>query len=221
MGALVRMMSFLNTSSSNKPIVYLGTSSNWSFTRRILSLTHEHIYHEPLPTGALLFDGSTYDLGWDGLRGTQKPDNVSVPTYDHAMYLINTVKFRCGQLYHLFDEAEFMGGLAEFYAQPQPNATNSLWYIHFLLMLAFAKGFVQHKLQGNRPPGADFFVKALELLPDISVLHQEPIESCEILCCVALYLHAVDCRSSAHVYVRTRYFSLFRMALTLTRLVQL
>ncbi|KAJ5249197.1 hypothetical protein N7468_000648 [Penicillium chermesinum] len=190
-------------STENGRTFYLGTSSNWSFTRRILSLTHEHIYQEPLPTGALLFDGTAYDLGWDGLRGTQGPDGVSVPTHDHAMYLINTVKFRCGQLYHLFEESAFMGGLAEFYAQPEPQlkATESLWYIHFLLMLAFAKGFVQHKPQGNRPPGADFFVKALGLLPDITVLHQEPIESCEILCCIALYLHAIDCRSSAHVYI--------------------
>lgn len=186
---------------SNYTAVYLGTSSNWSFTRRVLSLTHEFIYQEALPTGALAFDGATYDLGWDGLRTPQRPDIPTVPTFDHAMYLINTVKFRCGQLYHLFDEAGFMGGLHDFYSRSKPNATSSLWYIHFLLMLAFGKGFVQHKLQGNKPPGAEFFVKALQLLPDISVLHQEPIESTEIMCCIALYLQALDCRSSAHNYV--------------------
>ena len=182
-------------------LVYLGTSSNWSFTRRVLSLTHEYIYQEALPTGALLFDGAAYDLGWDGLRTTHSPEAPTVPTFDHAIYLINTVKFRCGQLYHLFDDDEFMRNLHEFYSQPKPNPTAGLWYIHFLLMLAFGKGFVQHKVQGNRPPGADFFVKALQLLPDVSVLHNEPIESTEILCCVALYLQALDCRSSAHNYV--------------------
>lgn len=182
-------------------VVYLGTSSNWSFTRRVLSLTHEHIYQEALPTGALLFDGAAYDLGWDGLRATQSPDTPAVPTFDHAIYLINAVKFRCGQLYHLFDENEFMSNLHEFYLQPKPNTTAGLWYIHFLLILAFGKGFVQHKLQGNKPAGAEIFVKALQLLPDVSLLHQEPIESTEILCCVALYLQALDCRSSAHNYV--------------------
>ncbi|KAJ5919259.1 hypothetical protein N7466_010202 [Penicillium verhagenii] len=187
--------------SSNALAVYLGTSSNWSFTRRVLSLTHEFIYQESLPTGALAFDGATYDLGWDGIRTPQKPDLPTVPTFDHAMYLINTVKFRCGQLYHLFDEGEFMSGLHDFYSRSKPNGTAGLWYIHFLLMLAFGKGFVQHKLQGNKPPGAEFFVKALQLLPDISVLHQEPIESTEILCCIALYLQALDCRSSAHNYI--------------------
>ncbi|KAJ5657435.1 uncharacterized protein N7484_001084 [Penicillium longicatenatum] len=188
-------------SAENGRTFYLGTSSNWSFTRRVLSLTHEFIYQEALPTGALSFDGATYDLGWDGLRTPQRPDLPTVPTFDHAMYLINTVKFRCGQLYHLFDEGEFMSGLHDFYSRSKPNATSSLWYIHFLLMLAFGKGFVQHKLQGNKPPGAEFFVKALQLLPDVSVLHQEPIESTEIMCCIALYLQALDCRSSAHNYI--------------------
>ncbi|KAJ5772423.1 hypothetical protein N7520_002952 [Penicillium odoratum] len=188
-------------SAENGRTFYLGTSSNWSFTRRVLSLTHEFIYQESLPTGALAFDGATYDLGWDGIRTPHRPDLPTVPTFDHAMYLINTVKFRCGQLYHLFDEAEFMGGLHDFYSRSEPNETTSLWYIHFLLMLAFGKGFVQHKLQGNKPPGVEFFVKALQLLPDISVLHQEPIESTEIMCCVALYLQALDCRSSAHNYI--------------------
>ncbi|KAF3399746.1 Proline utilization trans-activator, partial [Penicillium rolfsii] len=188
-------------SAENGRTFYLGTSSNWSFTRRVLSLTHEHIYQEALPTGALLFDGTTYDLGWDGLRRPQDPDILSVPTFDHALYLINVVKFRCGQLYHLFDESDFMRNLHEFYSGPQPNATTGLWHVHFLLIVAFGKGFVQHKLQGNKPAGAEYFVKALQLLPDISVLHQEPIESIEILCCVALYLQALDCRSSAHNYI--------------------
>ncbi|KAJ5141611.1 hypothetical protein N7526_002606 [Penicillium atrosanguineum] len=189
------------TSAENGRTFYLGPSSNWSFTRRVLSLTHEHIYQEPLPTGALLFDGATYDLGWDGLRTAQNADTPAVPTFDHAIYLINTVKFRCGQLYHLFDETEFMRNLHEFYTEPKPNATGSLWYIHFLLIIAFGKGFVKHKQQGTKPAGAELFVNALQLLPDVSVLHQEPIESTEILCCVALYLQALDFRSSAHNYI--------------------
>ncbi|KAJ5376902.1 hypothetical protein N7509_013788 [Penicillium cosmopolitanum] len=189
-------------SADNGRTFYLGTSSNWSFARRVLSLTHEHIYQEALPTGALIFDGATYDLGWDGLRRSHSTaEPPAVPTYDHAMYLINVVKFRCGQLYHLFDESEFMANLQEFYSEPKPNATTGLWYVHFLLILAFGKGFVKHKVQGNRPPGADYFVKALEMLPDVIVLHEAPIESTEVMCCIALYLQALDCRSSAHNYI--------------------
>ncbi|CAI7616057.1 unnamed protein product [Penicillium manginii] len=127
-------------------------------------------------------------------------ETPSVPTFDHAMYLINVVKFRCGQLYHLFDENEFMANLHDFYSEPKPNAATGLWYVHFLLILAFGKGFVKHKVQGNRPPGADYFVKALEMLPDVIVLHEAPIESTEVMCCIALYLQALDCRSSAHNY---------------------
>ncbi|KAJ5731592.1 uncharacterized protein N7483_006100 [Penicillium malachiteum] len=188
-------------SAENGRTFYLGTSSNWSFTRRVLSLTHEHIYQESLPTGALAFDGAIYDLGWGGLRTPHRTDIPTVPSFDHAMYLINTVKFRCGQLYHLFDETEFMAGLHDFYSRPRSTSPGGLWYVHFLLMLAFGKGFVQHKMQGNKPPGGEFFVRALQLLPDISVLHQEPIESAEILCCIALFLQALDYRSSAHNYI--------------------
>ncbi|KAJ5092575.1 hypothetical protein NUU61_007445 [Penicillium alfredii] len=188
-------------SAANGRMFYLGTSSNWSFTRRVLSLTHEHIHQEPLPAGTLLFEGLTYDLGWDGMRTTPSLEIPVVPSLDHTIYLINAVKFRCGQIYHLFDESEFMTSLHEFYSNPGPAATGSLWYIHFLLILAFGKAFVQQKFPDNRPPGSEYFVKALQLLPDASVFHREPIVSTEILCCIALYLQSLDHRSSAHNYI--------------------
>ena len=168
-------------------------------------MTHEHLYREPLPTEALLFDGNTYDLGWDGSRTTQTPEVPGLPTHDHALYLINAVKFRCGQMYHLFDDDDFMAGLHRFYAQPRPAATTtaSLWYIHFLLIMGFGKGFTQQKSQGKRRPGAEFFNRAIQLLPDPSGLWHEPVEHAEILCCISLYYHTVDCRSTAHNYVRS------------------
>ncbi|KAJ5670670.1 Zn(II)2Cys6 transcription factor [Penicillium maclennaniae] len=151
-----------------------------------LSLIHEHLYQEALPTGALLFDGATDDLGWDGLQAAHNADTPPVPKFDHAIYLINTVKFRCEKLYHLFDEIEFMRNLYEFHSVSKLNVTGSLWYIHFLLIIAFRKAF-----QCNKPAGAELFVNTLHLLPEVSVLHQEPIESTEILCCAALYLQAL------------------------------
>jgi hypothetical protein len=184
--------------------VYLGTSSNWSFTRRILSLAHQHAYQEALSPEALLFDEMTYELPWDGLRTTPGPDVPIVPTRDHTMYLINAVKFRCGQLYHLFEEGEFMASLQEFYSGDGHTMTNSLWYIHFLLILAFGKGFVQPKAQGKKPPGVGYFVKALQLLPDPGALYRDPMVATEILCCIALYSQSIDCRTSAHNYVRPR-----------------
>ncbi|KAJ5774262.1 hypothetical protein N7457_009158 [Penicillium paradoxum] len=188
-------------SAANGRTFYLGTSSNWSFTRRVLSLAHQHLYHDVLPTETLLFDETTYELGWNGLRTTPNPDIPVVPTRDHTMYLINAVKFRCGQLYHLFEEDVFMNSLHHFYSGEGHSMTDSLWYIHFLLILAFGKGFVQPKVHGKGPPGVGYFIKALQLLPDPSALYRDPMIGTEILCCIALYYQCVDFRTSAYNFI--------------------
>jgi hypothetical protein len=182
---------------------YLGTSSNWSFARRILSMTHEHLFDSPLPTDSLLFEGSTYDLGWDGSRTSVGQEAPVIPTLDYSIYLINAVKFHAGQLFHLFDEGAFMGGLYAFYEEPQQQmATPSLWYIHYLVIIALGKALVVHRNRGTRPPGCEFFTKALQLLPDTTALSRDAVNSTEILCCLALYLQSLDFRSSAHNFVR-------------------
>jgi proline utilization trans-activator len=185
-------------------IVYLGTSSNWSFHGQILSLVHEHIYKTPLPGSELLFDGSAYDLPWDGSRDTPNDSSPIIPSIDYALFLINAVKFHCAQLLHLFDEEEFMANLHSFYSLTIANekvTKRSLWYVHFLLIMAFGKTFVQHKHDSAQPPGADFFVHALQLLPETKRLCREPVQAVETLCCKALYLQALDSRSAAHVTV--------------------
>lgn len=180
---------------------YLGTSSNWSFTRRVLSLAHQHVHNEELPTQSLIFEGGVYDLGWDGSRADPISDNPVVPSLDHAIYLVNTVKFRCGQIYHLFDDIEFMKNLHEFYNGDGQAKTKSLWYIQFLLILAFGKCFTQTKFQRKKPPGMNYFIKAIQVLPDHNQLYSLPMISTEILCCIALFYQALDCRSPAHNYV--------------------
>ncbi|KAL6705524.1 hypothetical protein ACN47E_006641 [Coniothyrium glycines] len=177
---LIESSKFMSSSSGRT--FYLGTSSNWSFHSQILNLVHEHIHKSPIPGAELLFDGSAYDLHWDGSR--------SLPN------------FHCGQLVHLFEEDEFMANLHTFYSHSESGVwTESMWYIHFLLILAFGKTFVQHKHRSPRPPGADFFVQALKLLPDTNRLCREPVMAVEILCCVALYLQALDSRNAAHVLI--------------------
>ncbi|KAE8353459.1 hypothetical protein BDV28DRAFT_157005 [Aspergillus coremiiformis] len=183
-------------------IFYLGTSSNWSFARKILSMTHDHLYNSPLPTGSLYFDGSAYDLGWDGTRNTISQDIPMAPPLDFSIYLMNAVKFHAGQLFHLFDEESFMAGLYAFYENPDHQMAHSgLWYIHYLLILAFGKAFVVQRNQGSRPAGCEFFTKALQLLPDTTYLSRDPIIATEILCCIALYLQSLDFRSAAHNYI--------------------
>jgi proline utilization trans-activator len=52
-----------------------------------------------LPAAGLLFEGSTYDLGWDGQRTTVALESTVLPTADFALFLINAVKFHCGRLW--------------------------------------------------------------------------------------------------------------------------
>lgn len=170
-------------------------------------MTYEHIYHTPLPPDRLLFDGAAYDLGWDGFRTSIQSETTVVPTIDFSLYLVNAVKFHAGQLFHLFDEETFMSYLYAFYNNPgQPMACSELYYIHFLLILALGKAFVVQKNQSKRPPGGNFFSKAMQLLPDTTCLSRDPIISTEILCCIALYLQALDFRNAAHIFVSIRYW---------------
>lgn len=189
---------------------YLGTSSNWSFTRRILSITHERIFQAPLPTNNLGFDCMIYELDWGGSRATPGPASPILPSLDFALYLINAVKFHCCQIFHLFDEDAFMSCLLSFYDSPsqQPQPSEELWYVHFLLILAFGKAFTTKKSQGNRPPGEAYFSKALHLLPNMMMLWTLPIEAVEVLCCIALYMQCIDSRCIAHNYVRSNSFYL-------------
>ncbi|KAL4738952.1 hypothetical protein BDV11DRAFT_205570 [Aspergillus similis] len=168
-------------SPGNGRMFYLGTSSNWSFARRVLSLAHQHVHNEALPTETLIFEGPAYDLSWDGSRTVPMLENPVIPSLDHATYLINAVKFRCGQLYHLLDEDNFTRSLHDFYADGGQTGKDSL-----------------HK---RRPSGIDYFVKALQILPEQHRLCSSPMTSTEILCCVALFYQSLDCRSPAHNYV--------------------
>jgi proline utilization trans-activator len=125
-----------------------------------------------------------------------------IPSIDYAIFLINAVRFHCAQLVHLFDEEEFVANLHAFYSSSENGSwKESLWYIHFLLIIAFGKTFVQHKHHAPRPPGADLFVRALQLLPDTNRLCREPVTAVEILCCISLYLQALDSRNAAHVTI--------------------
>ncbi|KAF4916364.1 putative transcriptional regulatory protein [Colletotrichum viniferum] len=183
-------------------IFYLGTSSNWSFTRRVLNITHQYINKTPLPTSALIFDAAAYTLDWDGYRIGEGPEMPALPTQDYAIYLVNAVKFHCSQMFHLFDEESFMKSLYHFYSDPNPRADpTDLWFIHFLLILAFGKAFTTKANRSRKPPGHDYFIKAVQLLPDLSVMLKQAALSAEILCSLALYMQCVDFRHASHNFI--------------------
>lgn len=167
-------------------------------------MLHEHVWKAPLPTDSLIFDSCTYDLGWEGLQtGDHSSRSAPIlPTKDHATHLVGVVKFHCGQLFHLWDDSIFTEHLDDFYAQDPPSMKGrEIWYVQFLLILAFGKAFSLKRSQGNRPPGADFFVAALRALPHHMYLFSDPSLSAEVLCCIALYFQCIDYRMLAHNYV--------------------
>ncbi|EFY89467.1 hypothetical protein MAC_04486 [Metarhizium acridum CQMa 102] len=177
---------------------YLGHSSNWSFTRRILSITYEHVHQVSLPSTALMFDSKVYILDWSSASA-----QPVLPNLDYAIHLINNVKFHCSPMYHLFDEEVFLNALHAHYSgeQTQGDLVQQLWFIQFMLILAFGKALTTKPNKNNQPPGAIFFTHAIHLLPNMTVLWDEPVQAAEILCCIALYLHCIEHRGSAYNYI--------------------
>ncbi|KIL89945.1 proline utilization trans-activator [Fusarium avenaceum] len=180
-------------------LLFMGTSSNWSFNKRVLTMTHERLTGTPLPTHNLHFaglEGKVFDLRWDGTRRSTTqdiPDMSTLPTKDFALYLINSVKFHCSWLYNLFDEDVFMKRFHRFHKNRAEHMREEpLWFVHYLLVLALGKAFVVQSTKSRRPPGSDFFVQAMKLMPDFNFFECDIIDEMQVLCCAALYLQCVD-----------------------------
>lgn len=169
-------------------------------------MVHESLFGLAPPPGRLLFEGQAYDVDWQGASiASMNESNSSVvlPTSDFALFLINTVKFRCGQLFHLFDEESFMQSFSKFHSNEHPkDPVGALWYSHYLLVLALGKALVVVFTHGTKPPGSDFFVEGMRTLPDVGLTGAVPIQCMEILCCAALYLQCLDKRKAAYNQVR-------------------
>ncbi|KAL4772344.1 fungal-specific transcription factor domain-containing protein [Aspergillus nidulans var. acristatus] len=186
------------TDSAGRPH-YLGHTSSWSLTIRLLHLTHQALYKCPFPSAAHHVDTMTYSLPWNGLRSAIIADIRGLPSLDHALFLINATKFRTGRMFHLFDEDRFMSQLHQFYEASDQNLyTENVWFIHFLAIMALGKAFIGEKSCGTTPPGAEFFTRAFMMLPDYSFLWKDPCAAAEVLCSMALYLQSIDWRTSAH-----------------------
>jgi proline utilization trans-activator len=157
-----------------------------------------------LPTENLHFQGAVYRLDWQSLRHRSEPSFLALPAPDYGMYLINATKFHCGQIFHLFDEEEFMRSFAAFNEHKNGiEHVSQLWYVHYMLVLAFGKAFVARNSHEGRPPGADLFMEAMRHLPEITLfsgdsIDADSLESIEILVCAALYLQSLDFRAAAY-----------------------
>lgn len=193
-----------STSSVSQVIVYLGTSSNWAFSRRVLGGAHQTLNGTALTPNNFALDGDVYNLGWNGSRiNTDATDKVVLPTLHHAIYLVHSVQFHVSQVYHLFSEELFMSELHRFYESSMDDTfKQKLWYIQFLLIMAFGKALVTKGIEMEKPHGVELFVQAMKLLPDVSQMWTDPFTATEIYCCTALYLQCVDFRYGAYVTVK-------------------
>ncbi|KAK2609151.1 hypothetical protein QQS21_002233 [Conoideocrella luteorostrata] len=188
---------------SKRNWVWLAPSSAWSFTARLtILMTDKLSLDSPDNSPAFLFN-EVYDINWIPPSLDGDLDISCLPSFDYALYLVNTVKFHLGQNYWCFDEQTFNGHLQEFYfGNPSQKAADCrLWYVQFLIVLAFGKAFLSQSASTGEPPGAKYFIRAMSLLPDITMLWKESLLAIEILALAGLYLYCIDRRESANVYV--------------------
>ncbi|KAH7176872.1 hypothetical protein EDB81DRAFT_773708 [Dactylonectria macrodidyma] len=180
---------------------YLGHSSTLCFSRNVRNLLQrsspianpssvsvereDASYTTPLPPIAL-------DLA-----------SIPLPRLSYAEYLTNTVVIHAGSLYSLFDTAVFLERLREFYDERArggaPNA--SLWHIQMLLILGLGKSILSREHSQSGPSGMIYFTLAIEAMPDIRRLYEDPLLSIEILCLATLFMHATDLLQESYVTI--------------------
>lgn len=172
---------------------HFGHSSTWAFSRQVLQIMQKH---SPLLSSSVNADGEVYPLDpsdWPSV------DWSLLPSKEVALFLLETVKFRIGSLFHLFDNDDFQIHLDRLYIDP-PGYWQSerLGFIRFLVILALGKS-----ISSTGPGGLRLFKHALKLLPDLPYLCGEPAISAELLCSISLYLLCIDHRNAAHLAVST------------------
>jgi proline utilization trans-activator len=155
----------------------------------------------PLYDTILKGDGVLYDISWQ--KNEVDLSKVELPSRDLAEYFANTVSIHFGSLYHLYNKDVFLQKLQEFYSERENGVQKPtvLWHIQMLLIFACGKSIIAREAFQSGPTGMSFFLPAIEGLPDIRTLQQEPVLSIEILCLLALFLEAADIRSGAYGYV--------------------
>ncbi|CCT63167.1 related to C6 transcription factor [Fusarium fujikuroi] len=189
-----------NTRKNRRTWIWLAPWSTWSFTLRLMLMLGDKLQPGGLNIPPQLIEEDVYKLSWTQL---DKADVSGLPSLDYAIYLFHTFKFHLGQTYRLFDEVEFVNQIRDFYSDAQNKAEeNRLWYVKFLLILAFGSAFLSSQpVPSKEPPGAKFFVRAMGLMPDHTALWKDSLFAIEVLAMVGLYLYSIDERESAHVYL--------------------
>jgi hypothetical protein len=153
--------------------------------------------HEKISKG----DGVLYDVSWKSK--TVDLSHIELPSQEIAEYYLSTVTLYLGSMYHCYDHGSLMTNLREFYAEKESHVRmpSRLWHTKMLLIFAFGKSILAREAGPSGQMGTNFFRPAIEGMPDIRTLQNEPVLSLEILCLLSLFLEALDIRSGAWGYV--------------------
>lgn len=177
----------------------MGPTSTWAFYRRIIILLEQHIPRSPLtPPDPFNTEGTAFQLEWTPVGPKEIPNLEGLPPADRSIYLFHTVKFHLGELSQLIHGPTFLSVLEKFNANPAQVAHKQrVWFVEYLLVLAFGEAFLAASGSASAPPGSEYAARAMALLPDYAHLHEEGLVSIEVLTLAALYFHSIDMRVSA------------------------
>lgn len=131
-------------------------------------------------------------------------NNVDIPSVEYAEYLLSTISYSLGSMYYLFDKTEFLEKFRDFSKNRDTEAPASTdpWLIQMLIALGLGKSLASREPGPSGPSGHVYFARAVQAIPSIYFLYEEPILSIEILCASALFLQMMDMRRAAYGYVR-------------------
>lgn len=136
-------------------------------------------------------------------RAISSSDLDDLPSLDYAVHLKQIVDFHFGQILHFFDETVFTQRLFSFYESQTVGKAEAdrLWFVQFLLVLAFGKAFVVRKKQAQCLPGSNLFLRAVSLLPDCTMFFRDILTAIEVLTAISFYYQSADSRNVAYNYV--------------------
>ncbi|KAG5759243.1 hypothetical protein H9Q72_012631 [Fusarium xylarioides] len=180
---------------------YLGHSSTLSFSRNVRNL---------LQQSSPIADPGSVSMERQDISYTRTLppialglSSIAFPKLSYAEYLTNTVIVHIGSLYSIFDADIFLQRLRRFYDARDKGLEidASLWHIQMLLILAFGKSIQSREHFEMGPSGMNYFTLAIEAMPDIRRLYEDPLLSIEVLCLAALFMHATDLLQEAYVTI--------------------
>ena len=187
---------------------FLGPTSTWSYTRKALALIEQYAPQAGTPPDPINTDGVAFRLRWKPKADVEQSDLANLPPKAYVTYMLSTVQFHLGELSQLIDQSNFERHLDSFYRDALSTAQyQRLWFVEYLLILAFGKAFLYQAGPVSVPAGCEYGMRALSLLPDPAQMHEEQMLSIEVLALAAVYTQSIDMRMVAFQYVSSYFLS--------------